>query len=98
MTKYKQLYFEMVQNNKDVFEEFKKIHDLYRADPDKYQEKYNEVGKPIMEIIRKWESRLCGKMEGSGRGLFSGGVSEKFMVEIRANFPKIDMVGVKRSL
>lgn len=96
MTKYKQLYFEMVQQNADAFEEFKKIHDLYRTDPDKNQEKYNEAGKPVMDIIRKWESRLCGRMESTGRSLFSGGVSEKFMTEIRANFPSIDMVGVKR--
>lgn len=96
MTKYKQIYFEMVQEHAKEFKAFKEIHDLYRTDPDKYQKKYNQVGKPVMDIIRVWQGRLCGKMEGSGRGLFSGGVSEKFMAEIRANFPSIDMVGVKR--
>ena len=97
MTKYRQLYFEMVQQNSKQFEEFKKIHDLYREDSDKWQDKYNEVGSVIMGIIKTWENRLCGRMESTGRSLFSGGVSEKFMTEIRANFPKIDMVGVKRS-
>jgi hypothetical protein len=97
MTKYKQLYFEMIQANKALFEEFKLIHDLYVSNPDEYQDKYNEVGKPVMNTIRNWESRLCGRMENTGRSLFSGGVSEKFMSEIRANFPKIDMVGVTRS-
>ena len=43
MTKYKQLYFEMVLNNEKAFSEFKVIHDLYRANPDKWQDKYNEV-------------------------------------------------------
>lgn len=96
MTKYKQLYLEMVEQNQEAFKAFKELHDLYSHDPEQWQERYNLLGKPIVDIIRKWESRLCGKMEGSGRGLFSGGVAEKFWTEVRSNFPSIDMVGVKR--
>ena len=86
----------MITQHEKEFKAFKEIHDLYRQDPEKWQDKYNEVGKPIMDIVIIWEGRLCGKMEGSGRGMYSGGVSEKFRQEIRSYFPSIDMVGIKR--
>jgi hypothetical protein len=47
-----------------------------------------------MMIIRRYETRLCGKPEGSGFGRFSGGLSEKFWGLIRKEFPLIDEVGL----
>jgi len=93
---YRQAFQEMLVSYEKEFSEFRRIHDLYREDPDVWQEKYNEVGKPILEIISRTEKRLCGKMENSGRGVYSGGLAEKFHQEIRSYFPSIDMIGITR--
>lgn len=94
MSKYKQLYQEMVETHKKEFDYFKRIHDLYRHDPKNWQVTFNQTGKQILEIARKWEKRLCGKMENSGHSAFSGNLSEKFWEEIKKDFPSIGMVGI----
>lgn len=95
-SKYKQAFQEMLSSNEEEFSKFKIVHDLYRQDPEKWQEKYNEIGKPILELIAKAEKRLCGKMEGSGRGVYSGNLADKFHTEVKSYFPSIDMVGIRR--
>lgn len=94
MTRYKQAFLEMVQKHKERFEEFKVVHDKYAKEPEKWKEKFDELGRPITRIIWDAENRLCGKMEGSGRGQYSAGLAEKFKGEIKEYLPLIDMVGV----
>ncbi len=94
MTKYKEYYQRMIEENKDAFEKFTKIHLLYSTDPEKYQALFNKEGKKILEIIREWENRLCQQSEKAGYGTFTNRLSEKFWEEVRRNFPKIDFVGI----
>ena len=96
MTKHEQIFQEMLKTHEKEFTEFKRIHDLYRHDSKNWQYLLNKTGEPILAIIRKYESRVCGKMEGSGRGAYSGNVAEKFWDEIRAYLPAIDMIGIKK--
>jgi len=56
---------------------------------------FNVVGKVALRIVEETENRLCSKMEGGGKGKFSGTVAEKFRAEVKARFPLIDFVGVK---
>lgn len=95
MTKYKQAVNEMIEQNKSVFDEFQKLHDEYALNPDNLQEKYNEEGKIVMDLVRKYEDRLCGNTEKSGYGNYSGNLAEKFQQEVRRRFPKIDYIGIK---
>lgn len=97
MTKFRLMYLEMYESHKEEFEEFKKIHDLYRADQAKWSEEFNVKGKPILDIVQEAENRLCAKMEGGGKGAYSARVAEKFRDEVRAYLPLIDFVGVKVS-
>lgn len=97
MTKYKQYFQEMLADQKKVFDDFKKIHDLFESDRMKYQEEFNRQGAVVMDIIHDWEKRLCARMEGGKNGVYSANLSEKFKDEIRKIFPKIDLVGVKLS-
>lgn len=97
MTKYQQYFQEMVELYQSDFDVFKEIHDKYAADPEKFQEEFNEKGKKILEIIRKQENMLCSQQEGGKYGKFSEKLSEKFWEAIRAVYPKIDFVGVKYS-
>lgn len=84
----------MISQNKEVFDSFKKIHEEYSKNPESCRVKYNQEGEKVMMIIRRYETRLCGKSEGSGFGRFSGGLSEKFWGLIRKEFPLIDEVGL----
>jgi hypothetical protein len=95
MTRYKTAVEEMLAAHKAEFEEFKKIHDMYATDQQKYQEEFDRLGRPIKRILWDTENRLCGKMEGAGRGKYSGGLAEKFNLEVKKLFPYIEMVGVR---
>jgi sugar-specific transcriptional regulator TrmB len=95
MTKYKQYYQNMMEQEKQKFAEFKKIHDKFELDKDKNREEFNQVGQKVVDVIRDWDRRLCSAM---GRGVFSKyseQLSDKFWGEVRKEFKLIDLVGVK---
>ncbi len=96
MTKYKEYFNMMLEQNKELFDEFKQIHDRYGMDEDNLQEEFNKIGGKVLSIIRTWEDRLCGRSEGSGYASYSGGLAQKFQDEIRIRFPMIDSVGIIR--
>jgi hypothetical protein len=95
MTRFREVYNQMVSDNKALFDAFQATHDAYSLDPATNQDEFNEKGKEIMAIVRHYEDILCGKSEGTGYGAFSGKLAEKFQEEVRKHFPKIDHVGVK---
>jgi len=93
MTKYQEYFKKMLEENKSVFEKFTKAHQSYTKSK-LSQEEYNKAGKPIIEIIREYEDRLCNHSEGSGYGAYSGNLADKFWGEVRKEFPQIDRVGI----
>ncbi len=95
MSKYKQTVDEMVAANKELFDNFKEIHDAYAMNPEAWQKLLNEYGAEVVEIIRDYERKLCIKMGTGKYGQFSQNLSQKFWDEVRKIFPKIDFVGVK---
>jgi len=95
MTKYQQTFQEMLEYNTDLFSAFTKVHALYVQDAKKYQQQFNELGEEVLGIIRKYENILCNTSEGGKYGKFSSGLSEKFWSVVRAQYPKIDFVGMK---
>ena len=96
MTKYKEYIQRMIETNKAAFDNFRRIHDEYclSANQEGLQDKYNEEGVKIMEIIEEWEQRLCSHSEKAGYGSYSGSLAEKFHEEIKKTFPMIDKVGL----
>ncbi|RJR28912.1 hypothetical protein C4564_03735 [Candidatus Microgenomates bacterium] len=94
MTKYKEYFLKMLSDNKELFDNFRKIHDKYALDMENMQATYNEAGKEIMSIIRAYEDKLCGHSESSGYANYSGNLAEKFQEEVRREFPQIDRVGI----
>jgi len=96
MPKFKQIYEEMVSQNKKTFDSFQKIHQEYLKNPSVWQEKLNKEGREVLNIIRRYENRLCSHSENAGFGSYSGKLAEKFWQEIRTHFPKIDFVGIKK--
>ena len=95
MTKYQQIFLQMLSEHETEFAKFKEIHDLYSTNQTKYSTKFDELGKPIVEIIREYEGKLCGKMKSGGKAVFSSNLSEKFWNGVRQLYPYIDFVGVK---
>ena len=94
MRQYQEIYQQMIDENKDLFDSFFKIHDLYTLDPKANQQQFNEIGRQIQDVIHIYERRLCGKTEGGMYSKFSSNLSEKFWSLIRQDFPKIDFVGI----
>lgn len=97
MTKYMHYFQEMVELHKEDFAAFSDIHKKYELDAEKFQESFNEIGKRILEIIRRQENMLCSQQEGGKYGKYSEKLSEKFWEAIRSVYPKIDFVGIKYS-
>lgn len=94
MRQYQIIYQQMIDENKDLFDSFWKIHDLYSIDPKTHQKAFNEIGKHIQEVIHVYERRLCGKTENGVYSKFSSNLSEKFRTLVRTDFPKIDFIGI----
>ncbi len=95
VAKYIQVFEEMVSKYEKEFDSFQEIHNLYMKDPQKWQDKFNEEGAKIMEIVRTYENRLCGHMENTNNATYSANLAEKFRGEIKKYLPKLDMIGVK---
>lgn len=94
MTKYKEYVNKMLDTNKEVFDSFKKLHDNYALDEEKYQEEFNKEGEKILLITHEWENKLCMQSEKAGYGGYTGGLAEKFQAEVKKEFPLIDHVGI----
>ncbi len=98
MTKYKQLFHQMLEANQEQFTAFKVVHDGYQTDRKQWSAQFHEDGKAILEIIRDWERRLCCSMERGKFAAYSNKVSDKFRDEIRMYLPLVDRIGVKSNL
>lgn len=94
MQKFEIIFTQMLDENQDLFDTFAMIHEAYVLNPQVNQDKFNNIGKEVIEIIRSYERILCGKTESGQYGKFSGNLSERFWMEVRKKFPKIDFVGV----
>ncbi len=94
MTKYQEYFQQMLALNKEKFEEFRAVYELYDQDPKTHEKEFNRIGSEVLDIVRDWENKLCNQSESSGFGKFSSKLSEKFWEQVRFNFPKIDYVGV----
>lgn len=85
----------MLEENKEFFDKFKKLHDNYKNDQETYQEEYNKEGKQALEIIRHYEQSLVAKSTTSQYAKFSNNLSDKYWGAIRNYFPMIDFVGTE---
>jgi len=94
MTKYKEYFDRMVQENKDAFDEFTKLHVDYGMDQEKHQQKFNADGAKILAIVHEWEDRLCRQSEKAGFGNYTTNLAEKFQEEVKKHFPLIDHIGI----
>ncbi|MDO8551737.1 MAG: hypothetical protein Q7S03_03620 [bacterium] len=97
MTKYREIFQEMLEQNKELFDSFRELHDQYALNPEKWKKEFNEKGEEILALMRRYENRLCKHSEGSGFGKFTGNLAEKFHEEVRNLFPQIDNIGLSTS-
>ncbi len=94
MVKYKKAFKEMLEDNSNLFNRFKQLHDQYAQDKQNYKNQFNEEGTKILRVIRRYENALCAKSENSSYGKFSASLSDKFWEEIRSYLPLIDQVSI----
>lgn len=94
MTKYKEYVERMLENNKELFNGFQKLHDKYALDQEKYQEEFNKEGEKVLVVIREWENKLCRQSEKAGYGSYTSGLAEKFQAEVKNVFPLTDHIGL----
>lgn len=93
--KYRQLFLEMIEENRDLFLDFKEIHDKYVEDEKTYQDEFNEKGAQVVEIVREYERRLTSQQDKGQYSKFSSGLADRFWDQVRGFLPRIDFVGVK---
>ena len=95
MTKYKKYFDDMIAQNKELFESFRETHDNYVKSPKDWKDKFNSEGEKVLEVVKHYENLLCHHSENVGYGKFSTNLADKFWVEVRLHFPRIDFVGIK---
>lgn len=84
----------MVDENREVFDQFMDVHDKYQKNRSVHQDEFNAVGRKVKDVYRDWERRLCKGMTKS-YGQYSHKLSEKFKSLIKEDFPLFDLIGVK---
>lgn len=94
MVRYKEYVKKMIDENRDLFDEFRVIHDKYSLENEKHQSELNHIGEKVQEVIKEYENRVCANTERSF-SQYSANLAEKFQNEIRSIFPMIDFIGVK---
>ncbi len=92
--KFEQFFTLMLDQNKETFDEFRKMHDLYSSDPAKYQDQFNQIGYDIQDLVQRYENMLCSNSESSGKGKFTSALSEKFQATVKKEFPKYSQIGM----
>lgn len=92
--KYRQLFLEMIEEHRDLFLDFKDVHDKF-LDDENLKHEFNEKGAKVIDIIRDYERRLTSQQDRGQYSKFSTGLSDKFWDQIRVFLPRIDFVGVK---
>ena len=95
MPKYRDIFRQMIEEHEQEFKNFAEVHAKYASNKKQWQDEFNKQGVELLEIIRVWEQRLCGKTEKGNKAVFSTRLAEKFWAEIKAFFPLIDFVGVE---
>lgn len=85
----------MHTENQELFDNFKQVHDAFVLAPDANKDRFNALGGEVLDVIRDYERRLCGKSESGQYGKFSSNLSQRFWDQIRKLYPKIDFVGIK---
>ena len=93
--KYKVYVQKMIDENKNVFDEFKIVHDKYGLDEDKWQDEFNKKGKRVQELTREYEDNLCRNTERGKYSSYSSNLAEKFQGEVRRLFPMYNHIGIK---
>jgi hypothetical protein len=93
MQLYQKMYQLMLTEEAPLFSKFKSVHDRYTTDPVGAQKEFNTVGGEVLDVIRIYERKLCGRTESGQYGKFSANLSQKFWDEIKKVFPKINFVG-----
>jgi hypothetical protein len=93
--KYRQLFLEMIEENRDLFLDFKEVHDKFVGNEEAFKDEFNEKGKKIVEIVREYEKRLTSQQDKGQYSKFSTGLADKFWDQVRGFLPRIDFVGVK---
>lgn len=96
--KYKDIFNQMMTKHAQEFAAFKPVHDQFLKDRKKHRPQFDKLGLPLVEVVRNYESQLCGAMERGNNAIYSAKLSEKFWAEVKKNFPYIELVGVKSSL
>ena len=85
----------MLEENKNLFDEFRIIHNNYFQNQEKYQVEFNTIGEKVLIVIKEYENRVCANTERGMYNKYSGNLAEKFQNEIREIFPMIDFIGLK---
>lgn len=93
--KYRNLFMEMLENHRDLFLDFKEVHDKYVENEEEYKKEFNDKGAKIVEIIRDYEMKLTAQQNKGQFSKFSSKLSDKYWEQVRGLLPRIDFVGVK---
>ncbi len=92
MTKFESILNQMYEENLELFKIFEDLHNDPNIDTSSFG--FQKLGEQILGIINQYENLLCEKSDRSGKGKFTGSLSEKFWGKIREKYPLIDAVGM----
>jgi hypothetical protein len=94
LPKFKQYYQLMIDQNRQLFDQFQPIHDGFAQDPAQWADQFHTQGRRVLDVIRDWERRLCHGTEKGQYAKYSAQLADKFWHEVKQDLPLIDQVGL----
>jgi hypothetical protein len=88
--KYKKMFEEMLQSNKQLFADYNELLAKYDSDNTRYAQELSEMQRKLLRIIKNTENGLCARTENTGRGNYSTALADKFWNEVRTLFPRVE--------
>lgn len=90
--KYKETLKNLFEEEKELFQEFKKIHDNYIKNNKQFEKDFNKLGSEVLKKLKHHEDVLCAQTERGRYNKFSSQLSEKYWAEVKKHFSAIDSV------
>lgn len=74
----------MIEYNEEIFEQLKSL--------DRTTDEFKKVQRKALRLVHQYENALCNRSETTGYTQYATGLADKFMAEVRNDYPEIDYI------
>lgn len=93
MSKYVELFDEMVNRNAEIFSSFVEAYE--NISDSESRAGFNKIGDKVNELLIQYVNELCRSVDGSKFSKYGSKLEDTFRNYARSKYPMIDEIGVE---